>query len=128
VTNAHPTASATPGRDHLQALLEAASRAGFIFVPPVAQVRRCRVCACTDTQACQGGCHWVDVDLCSSCGEGLDDVERGVAVLKEFHQQQIDRLQAYWGAEQLLGVHGDALKLLDYTLELHRANVTGGLG
>ncbi|QZI85818.1 hypothetical protein HXXDennis_15 [Xanthomonas phage HXX_Dennis] len=28
---------------------------------------RCRGCGCTDTQACPGGCHWVDVELCSAC-------------------------------------------------------------
>lgn len=29
--------------------------------------RRCRECGCTDTQACPGGCFWVDNDLCSRC-------------------------------------------------------------
>jgi len=27
----------------------------------------CRVCGCTDAQACPGGCHWVEPDLCSVC-------------------------------------------------------------
>lgn len=27
----------------------------------------CRGCGCTDTQACPGGCCWVDVELCSAC-------------------------------------------------------------
>lgn len=29
--------------------------------------RACRVCGCTDSHACFGGCYWVDEDLCSSC-------------------------------------------------------------
>jgi hypothetical protein len=29
----------------------------------------CRVCGCTDSHACPGGCHWVEVDLCSACAE-----------------------------------------------------------
>lgn len=33
----------------------------------VAEVRACRVCGCTDAEACEGGCSWVDLDLCSSC-------------------------------------------------------------
>ena len=33
------------------------------FRPP----RRCRVCGCTDADACAGGCTWVEHDLCSSC-------------------------------------------------------------
>lgn len=27
----------------------------------------CRVCGCTWTNACPGGCYWVEQDLCSSC-------------------------------------------------------------
>lgn len=30
-------------------------------------VRSCRVCGCTDENACEGGCWWVEDDLCSSC-------------------------------------------------------------
>jgi len=32
-----------------------------------AQVRRCRVCGCTDDHACESGCSWVETDLCSAC-------------------------------------------------------------
>lgn len=28
---------------------------------------RCRVCGCTEIDACLGGCAWVEVDLCSGC-------------------------------------------------------------
>jgi protein gp37 len=28
---------------------------------------RCRVCGCTDDQACEGGCFWVGTGLCSAC-------------------------------------------------------------
>lgn len=31
------------------------------------EIRTCRVCGCTDDHACEGGCWWVDRDLCSSC-------------------------------------------------------------
>lgn len=31
--------------------------------------RHCRICGCTELQACRGGCSWIDKDLCSSCGE-----------------------------------------------------------
>ena len=37
-------------------------------------VRECRVCGCTDDLACEGGCYWVEWDLCSSC-EDDDQVE-----------------------------------------------------
>lgn len=29
--------------------------------------RRCRVCGCTERNACPGGCYWVEWDLCSEC-------------------------------------------------------------
>lgn len=29
--------------------------------------RTCRVCGCTQNRACEGGCWWVERDLCSSC-------------------------------------------------------------
>jgi ParB/RepB/Spo0J family partition protein len=30
-------------------------------------VRACRKCGCTEETACQGGCSWVEEDLCSAC-------------------------------------------------------------
>jgi hypothetical protein len=30
-------------------------------------VRQCRACGCTDDFACDGGCGWVEIDLCSAC-------------------------------------------------------------
>jgi len=31
----------------------------------------CRVCGCSEFNACPGGCSWVDKDLCSACvGKG----------------------------------------------------------
>lgn len=30
-------------------------------------VQRCRVCGCTNDRACEGGCNWVEFDLCSRC-------------------------------------------------------------
>lgn len=29
--------------------------------------RECRVCGCTDVDGCEGGCYWVEDDLCSNC-------------------------------------------------------------
>lgn len=36
-------------------------------------VRRCRVCGCTDTEACEGGCYWVEYNLCSNCVDKKDE-------------------------------------------------------
>ncbi|MEN6537813.1 MAG: hypothetical protein ABFD89_29445 [Bryobacteraceae bacterium] len=30
----------------------------------------CRVCGCSDTRACPGGCYWAAPGLCSKCAEG----------------------------------------------------------
>jgi len=34
---------------------------------PVLHPRMCAVCGCTDEEACEGGCRWVEDDLCSRC-------------------------------------------------------------
>lgn len=31
--------------------------------------QRCKVCGCTDEQACIGGCSWVKWNLCSACAD-----------------------------------------------------------
>lgn len=31
--------------------------------------RRCRVCGCTQFNACPGRCYWIEEDLCSQCVE-----------------------------------------------------------
>lgn len=38
---------------------------------PAGEVRACRGCGCTDEAACDGGCWWVEADLCSSCRPAL---------------------------------------------------------
>ncbi len=35
----------------------------------------CRVCGCTNDNACPGGCHWVEDDLCSKCAEESETEE-----------------------------------------------------
>jgi len=48
----------------------------------MAKVQRCKICGCTDKQACaSGGCFWVAPNLCSRCvskqydgGKGYDFV------------------------------------------------------
>ena len=32
----------------------------------------CRVCGCTATHGCKGGCYWVEDDLCSQCKAKAD--------------------------------------------------------
>lgn len=34
--------------------------------------QKCRVCGCTWDHACEGGCYWVEPDLCSKCAFGED--------------------------------------------------------
>lgn len=39
------------------------------FIEPLFDIRRCRVCNCTDDVACVSGCWWAEDDLCSSCAD-----------------------------------------------------------
>jgi len=34
----------------------------------------CRVCGCTHYHPCEGGCYWVEDDLCSACAETTEDL------------------------------------------------------
>jgi len=34
---------------------------------PLFDVDTCRECGCSDDDACEGGCFWVEADLCSRC-------------------------------------------------------------
>lgn len=36
----------------------------------------CRICGCTETNACPGGCWWVEPDLCSACHRAMDHASR----------------------------------------------------
>jgi hypothetical protein len=38
-----------------------------LFDIPEATLRVCRVCGCSEKNACKGGCYWIEQDLCSSC-------------------------------------------------------------
>lgn len=37
-----------------------------------AAARQCRECGCTEDAACDGGCEWVERDLCSACAEASE--------------------------------------------------------
>jgi PRTRC genetic system protein A len=39
------------------------------LAPFVDNFGRCRVCGCSERHACEGGCFWVEEDLCSNCAE-----------------------------------------------------------
>lgn len=36
---------------------------------PFEALAHCRLCGCTDMQACPGGCYWIEPDLCSACAD-----------------------------------------------------------
>jgi len=38
---------------------------------------KCRVCGCTQYNACPGGCYWVEDELCSNCFDPEPDYEGG---------------------------------------------------
>lgn len=50
---------------------------------------RCRLCRCTDDRACDGGCSWVEANLCSSHGVAGELV---IADAMTLEIRRIDRL------------------------------------
>jgi hypothetical protein len=49
--------------------------AEFVDIERPAGGTTCRVCGCTDERACEGGCTWVEDDLCSKCAIARRDAE-----------------------------------------------------
>lgn len=40
---------------------------------PLFDEQTCRVCGCTWDNACEGGCYWVEEDLCSQCAGKMEE-------------------------------------------------------
>jgi hypothetical protein len=59
--------SSLPSRIDIAIKIPFTNRFINIFQMRIEIHRTCRVCGCTDDKACEGGCYWVDYDLCSSC-------------------------------------------------------------
>jgi hypothetical protein len=57
----------------LRSVLASALAAGAEHLVPVCEVletvRQCRICGCTDAEACAGGCSWSQPEICSTCAE-----------------------------------------------------------
>jgi len=41
----------------------------------VSEEKKCRVCGCTENNACEDGCYWVEDNLCSKCEENVQQNE-----------------------------------------------------
>lgn len=48
-------------------LLEVSGAGPLDDIAEIEDERKCRVCGCTWNNACEGGCYWVEDDLCSKC-------------------------------------------------------------
>lgn len=40
---------------------------------------KCKICGCSDEKACEGGCVWVDENLCSKCEDIYNYIQEVVA-------------------------------------------------
>jgi hypothetical protein len=51
----------------LHLVLEQVTQTMVDLIPQIQLNQACRVCGCTNDRACDGGCEWVQIDLCSRC-------------------------------------------------------------
>lgn len=42
--------------------------------------RKCRICGCTQYNACDGGCYWITDDLCSQCMQSTNSYSVVIAI------------------------------------------------
>ncbi len=54
--------------EHIDMLTEALHAEGIAF---------CRICGCTQNNACEGACGWAEEDLCTTCAEDLEEPDHG---------------------------------------------------
>lgn len=57
-------------------LLFESGKREWLKPPQTPIVARCRQCGCTDADACDDGCWWVEQDLCSSCAPAKAAAQR----------------------------------------------------
>lgn len=69
---AYAGAAIEGARAHYAAALAYATPAPEQRVFDPEPVATCRVCGCTDDRACEGGCWWVEPDLCSTCASRIE--------------------------------------------------------
>lgn len=60
---------AMPGKQGLFEVEDRHFSAPYVLAGP-----RCRICGCTNDNACPEGCSWIEPDLCSSCTEENSEV------------------------------------------------------
>ncbi|HST80939.1 MAG TPA: hypothetical protein VLL08_04250, partial [Kineosporiaceae bacterium] len=113
-------------QDKMHAAIEAALLQLVGDVPALPAVRKCRVCGCTDDEACPGGCSWSQPEICSTCAarqHRLD--EQYLTTLRE--QEHAAKLQSSQVLAQLDFIaHGRSL--IDEQTEvakMQREEITG---
>jgi hypothetical protein len=96
--------------DVLVELLETYTDDELIAMVPLFDVQSCRVCGCTEDRACEGGCYWIEPDLCSACAkaDGVPDPLPEWRV-RQLLMEQGDRLSELEEAyDDLINQAGDA--------------------
>jgi len=62
-------------------------------------VRACRLCGCTDTRACRGGCTWVAARLCSACLPTIDEAFSSLCLVSGTEHVTLEQVAA-WSPDQ----------------------------
>lgn len=53
-------------------------------------VKKCRICGCTDNNACTEGCYWVEDDLCSNCVDNEEKTTEACGYTTEISDKQLE--------------------------------------
>jgi len=52
-------------------------------------MKKCRICECTDVDACVMPCYWVNDDLCSTCAEFLEMMAAYAIIAGPHHRRTV---------------------------------------
>lgn len=87
-----------PGQDDNESERIRTTRWYDQLLEQAASERVCRVCGCTEGNACGDGCYWVEDDLCSSCADMELEEPKDIS-------QEVLRLHALGMAADAIAVH-----------------------
>lgn len=63
--------------------------------------RVCRICGCTQYNACEGGCWWVSEDLCSQCVDAQANIkEKKIRITCEVSEEIVEMWQEITSIDQ----------------------------
>lgn len=64
--------------------------------------QKCKICGCTDYNACEGSCYWVAEELCSKCADGLINQNENLQQELSIANDKLKKIEEYIKNKQVI--------------------------